>query len=155
MIGFDLKVKLTDDQKLKAPSTGWQTAQCYYTVNPVKVRNLLVSTILVVSYSCLYSGGAEEERANWAADEEKGWGSDAIGRGWGWARVQVSKVSLKNYPLLLFFIPTHRWDQAGPAGEYGGGSGFGGQDDMMRDLILLGMLPTTSESQVGEPKLLC
>ena len=54
MIGFDLQVKLTDDQKLKAPSTGWQTAQCYYTVNPVKVRNLLVSTILVVSYSCLY-----------------------------------------------------------------------------------------------------
>ena len=64
MIRFDLQVKLTDDQKLKAPSTGWQTAQCYYTVNPVKVRNLLVSTILVVSYSCLYSGGAEEERAN-------------------------------------------------------------------------------------------
>ena len=25
---------------------------------------------------------------------------------------------------------------------------------MMRDLILLGMLPTTSESQVGKPKLL-
>ena len=64
MIGFDLQVKLTDDQKLKAPSTGWQTAQCYYTVNPVKVRNLLVCTIIVVSYSCLYSGGAEEERAN-------------------------------------------------------------------------------------------
>jgi len=34
--GSERAVKLTDDQKLKAPSTGWQTAQCYYTVNPVK-----------------------------------------------------------------------------------------------------------------------
>ena len=66
VISFNLQVKLTDDQKLKAPSTGWQTAQCYYTVNPVKVRNLLVSStlVLVISYSCLYLGGAEEERAN-------------------------------------------------------------------------------------------
>ena len=33
-------MKLTDDQKLKAPSTGWQTAQCYYCVNPVRVSEI-------------------------------------------------------------------------------------------------------------------
>ena len=32
-------MKLTDDQKLKAPSTGWQTAQCYYCVNPIRVSD--------------------------------------------------------------------------------------------------------------------
>ena len=43
----------------------------------------------------------------------------------------------------------YRWDQAGPVGEYGGG-GFGQQSEEMRDLILLGMLPSTSEQQVDK-----
>ena len=46
----------------------------------------------------------------------------------------------------------YRWDQAGPVGEYGGGSfGQQGQEEM-RDLILLGMLPSTSEQQVDQDK---
>ena len=46
-----------------------------------------------------------------------------------------------------------RWDQQGPAGEYGGGaSNYPMQNlEEMRDLILLGMLPTTTEQQVASP----
>ena len=48
-----------------------------------------------------------------------------------------------------------RWDQQGPAGEYGGGaSNYPMQNlEEMRDLILLGMLPTTTEQQVTSPSL--
>ena len=44
----EFKVKLTDDQKLKPPSTGWESAKCYYTVNPVRVSKCVVQVKLTI-----------------------------------------------------------------------------------------------------------
>ena len=44
----EFKVKLTDDQKLKPPSTGWESAKCYYTVNPVRVSKCVFQAKLTI-----------------------------------------------------------------------------------------------------------
>jgi len=112
--GAERAVKLTDDQKLKAPSTGWQTAQCYYCVNPVREAQKKKEQIEL-----------QMKRKAEVQQQLAGGG------------VEPSAKSA-------------RWDQTGPVGEYGGGSfGQQGQEEM-RDLILLGMLPTTSEQQVRQ-----
>ena len=41
-------MKLTDDQKLKPPSTGWESAKCYYTVNPVRVSKCVIKAKLTI-----------------------------------------------------------------------------------------------------------
>jgi len=114
--GAERAVKLTDDQKLKPPSTGWESAKCYYTVNPVREAQKKKEQIEL-----------QMKRKAEVQQQLAGGG------------VEPSAKSA-------------RWDQQGPAGEYGGGaSNYPMQNlEEMRDLILLGMLPTTTEQQVRQ-----
>jgi len=112
--GAERAVKLTDDQKLKAPSTGWQTAQCYYCVNPVRE--------------------AQKKKEQIELQMKRK------------AEVQMQLAGGGVEPASK----SARWDQTGPVGEYGGGSYGQQSQDEMRDLILLGMLPSTTEQQVRQ-----